>query len=94
MDNTITMPSGQHIARTTGLGLDHATSAPNQPEPQQMAWVHSFQFQRLIAQHPAEFRLGYVEGDRAAGVTFDNDTEGERSQAYDLGRSLRRGIWS
>lgn len=57
-------------------------------------WVLSFQFQRLIAEHPAEFRLGYVEGDGGRGVPCESNPEGPRGQAYELGRALRRGVWA
>jgi hypothetical protein len=58
------------------------------------AWAHSFQFQRLIAEHPAEFRLGYVHGESDCGLPLDDGIDAPRSQAYELGRALRRGAWS
>ena len=47
---------------------------------------------RLIAEHPTEFDLGFEEGLDDMGMTCDDDPESDRSTAYDLGRSLRRGI--
>jgi hypothetical protein len=49
------------------------------------------EFHRLIAAHPAEFALGYAEGDGDVGMTYDDDPGSDRSLAYDLGRSLRQG---
>ena len=46
----------------------------------------------IIWAHPLEFAWGFDEGDEAMGVTFDNDPESPRSVAYDLGRSLRKGM--
>lgn len=45
-----------------------------------------------IASHSTEFKLGYDEGHDSMGMTYDNDSESPRSQAYDLGRSLRLGM--
>lgn len=48
-------------------------------------------FRQLISAHEAEFALGYAEGDGDVGMTYDDDPGSDRSVAYDLGRSLRRG---
>lgn len=48
-------------------------------------------FHQLIVAHEAEFALGYAEGDGDMGMTYDDDPGSDRSMAYDLGRSMRRG---
>jgi hypothetical protein len=52
--------------------------------------VHAVFF--FIAAHPIEFALGYEEGLDDVGMTYDGDSASSRSTAYDLGRSLRRGM--
>lgn len=47
---------------------------------------------RLIHDYPHEFDLGYDEGLSDFGMTYDDDSTSDRSMAYDLGRSLRRGM--
>jgi hypothetical protein len=47
---------------------------------------------RALIRHPEEFRLGFDEGDGDVGMTYDDDPSSERSAAYDMGRSYKRGI--
>ena len=43
---------------------------------------------QLIVAHPEEFVLGYQETDSGFGMTYDDDPESPRSQAYDIGLTL------
>jgi|LakMenEpi03Aug12_release.lakeMendotaPanAssembly.Ray.scaffolds.fasta_scaffold15635_4 hypothetical protein len=51
-------------------------------------------FYKLIIAYPNEFKLGFTEGMNPFGITYDNNPESDRSQAYDLGRSLRQGMYT
>lgn len=42
----------------------------------------------LITAHHMEFMLGLLEWNLGIGMTYDDDPESNRSQAYDLGRTL------
>jgi hypothetical protein len=40
----------------------------------------------------AAFALGFLEGRNGGGITYDNDPESPRSQAYDWGRNAREAL--
>lgn len=42
----------------------------------------------LITTYKSEFRLGLLEWDSSIGMTYDDNPKSEKSQAYDLGRTL------
>lgn len=46
----------------------------------------------IITSHPNEFTLGVLEWAHSTGVTYDNNPESDRSQAYDLGRTLGEAL--
>jgi hypothetical protein len=43
---------------------------------------------RVIVLHPLIFIMGVREAYSAFGMTYDDDTEGDRSRAYDYGRNV------
>lgn len=74
---------GFHLLNTYGYGdtiLDTDGERERLPRARK---VH-----KIIARHPNEFMLGFVEGLGACGTTYDDDPYSPRSQAYDLGRTL------
>jgi hypothetical protein len=44
----------------------------------------------LVTEYPNEFVLGIIESEGDVGMTYDDDPDGPRSGAYDLGRTLGR----
>ena len=46
----------------------------------------------LITAHRMEFMLGLLEWNLGVGTTYDDDPESNRSQAYDLGRTLGEAL--
>lgn len=46
----------------------------------------------LIHRYSEEFLLGYAEARSDMGMTYDDDPWSDRSRAYDLGRTLGRGL--
>lgn len=48
--------------------------------------------EELIHRYSEEFLLGYSEARGEMGMTYDDDPWSDRSMAYDLGRTLGRGL--
>lgn len=45
---------------------------------------------KRVLQHPRIFALGWREAHSDIGMTYDNDPSSARSEAYDVGRDLRK----